>query len=294
MSRYFRISTFSSFVRQLNMYNFKKVKNGGKGAEFYHPNFIKGRIDDLKHIKRKTIIAKGSRRLKAIFSQEPNKITEVLQQQIRELTEKNKIFSEINSRIINQIRSKNQQHLLELKKLLMVFLMTVQVDDSINKDLKDILKCYNLIEDTNKPTVIDLANRIYTSPAIQNNPNYSFINEMLRTVLKRVKDDVSANLDVRINDILENGTLNHTTKEQTAMEKRGNQYIPNNSHDSVKHVNLDKDKIEDICNVSQVNTKDILKSNNDMFALSMDLCCLEEQESYELSSISDMEDIIMP
>ena len=53
LQKYFRHSNWRSFIRQLNMYNFRKINRGIDKEIFVHPIFQKGNEINYHLIKRK-------------------------------------------------------------------------------------------------------------------------------------------------------------------------------------------------------------------------------------------------
>ena len=60
MPRYFRMSRFASFQRQLNLYNFSRVTEGKDKGSYYHQQFLKGRPVLCLQMRRVKLKGNGS------------------------------------------------------------------------------------------------------------------------------------------------------------------------------------------------------------------------------------------
>jgi hypothetical protein len=62
MPRYFSMSKFSSFQRQLHLYSFQRVTHGADKGAYYHPDFLRGMPRLCREMRRTVVNGKGCRK----------------------------------------------------------------------------------------------------------------------------------------------------------------------------------------------------------------------------------------
>ena len=133
LPKYFKTKNYSSFVRQLNMYDFHKIKNLDGYHEFKHPIFKKGNLEKLHTIKRKineyNDILDQFKGDKKIIINEYHKLRknyDDIEESLSIIASQNKRLVESNKDLVCQLYFFKKEYEIRMRKLLFLFFVLIK------------------------------------------------------------------------------------------------------------------------------------------------------------------------
>ena len=259
LPKYYNHNNYSSFVRQLNMYDFHKKKTNSDKHTFQHSKFIKGQKELIKTILRK------KKKEKNITSLVPLNTELVKYNDIYNLNNiNNKIETKQNtstykhSLSIDEEKDNNQFNIDNIEHSLIEYNKKNMYPQIINDQISSFQLKENLMNDNNN----NINNKKITKKSI---------NDLLNCLIKNVEDNSQKQkkLNSKI-DSLSNKNLEYINKNNSLLDEIKSKIDYNKKFETVVCFILEIQKIKNegalknILISNDLNNNHIKDNNNDM------------------------------
>lgn len=202
------------------MYSFRKVKNGGRPQEFFHPHFKRGTFDELALIQRKKVMPKGSRLHRYENSKETSQRLEALQNKLEDLLDQNRMLITTNKRFMSKISTKNKECKIKERKLLFICASLGSKLSSSN-DLKRLLRQYNVKTPEFDSDIHEGVVNCFKQAILTENDNPDFIDELLSSTMSQysVESKNTKSVGQRVKTILEKAFVDSEMMQNVVIPK---------------------------------------------------------------------------
>lgn len=200
MARHFKARSFSSFVRQLNMYSFHKIRRKVRAHVFRHPFFKRERPEDLRFVKRKMVNSSISKEVSknAITDRQHVHVLQKrvlhLQNRFGEMFRQNRQMAEATMFLIAELKEDNIKSQATMQSLFKVLMRLIGQPKS---------PLSNQIDELYRKLRIELFLSLYDAPTTHQNSHctYKFSNMVnLNQIVSILTSILEFSRNVIIND----------------------------------------------------------------------------------------------